>query len=127
MKTDVSEIAPDIFRIATAIPNVPVTFIQFLIKDEKPLLYHTGSRAYFDQTLEAVKRVIDPAELAYISWSHLEGDECGAVNEFLRVAPNAQPVQGALGVQGSADFVERPISVINEGDVLDLGEKKLRY
>lgn len=127
MSTTVHEIAPDIYRIATTIPEAPVSFIQFLIKDEKPLLFHTGSRAYFDQTLEAVKRLIDPGDLRYISWSHLEGDECGALNEFLAAAPNAEPVQGALGVQSGADFVSRPIRAMGDGEVLDLGEKRFRF
>jgi len=127
MTTTVDEVAPDIFRIATSAPGQPVTFIQFLIRDESPLLYHTGFKAVFPDTLEAVRRVIDPARLRYVSWSHLEGDECGAVNQFLAHAPAAEPVQGRLGLQSAADFVDRPIKVMADEAVLDLGSKKLRF
>jgi flavorubredoxin len=127
MSTEVTEIAPDIFRIASFIPQRPVTFIQFLIRDEKPLLFHTGFKVLFPDTLEAIKRIIDPASLRYVSWSHLESDECGAINELLAVAPQLEPVQGRLGVQSGGDFIERPISALQDNEVLDLGTKKLRF
>jgi flavorubredoxin len=125
--TTVDEIAPDIFRIATFNPERPLNFIQFLIRDEKPLLYHTGFKAILPDTLEAVRRIIDPAGLRYISWSHLEGDECGAINDFLTLAPDAEPVQGQIGRQAAGDFIARPVTVVPDDGVLDLGTKKLRF
>jgi len=127
--SEVHEIADGIYRISSFDENyAPVEFSQFLIKDEKPLLFHTGSKGLFPQTLEAVKKVIDPASLSYISWSHLESDECGALNEFLRVAPKAEPVHGQIGVMLSvADFFDRPVRGFGDNEVLDLGQKKLRF
>lgn len=127
MTTTVHEIAPNIFRINTAIEQAPVTFSQFLIKDEKSLLFHTGSKAMFDDTLAAVSTVLDPKQLRYLSWSHLEADECGSVNQFLAAAPHAEPVQGAIGVQSASDFVDRPITALADEAVLELGEKRLRF
>src|SRR5205823_5467109 len=84
--SEVHEIADGIYRISHFDANhAPVEFSQFLIKDERPLLFHTGAKALFPDTLEAVKKVLDPASLSYISWSHLESDECGALNDFLSV------------------------------------------
>lgn len=128
MATDVTEIADGIYRIATYNPDVPLVFTQFLIKDDEPLLYHTGSRALFQETLEGVRKVIDPATLRYISWSHLEADECGAANEFAAVAPNAELVQGTVGVMISVgDFFTRPVRAMNDNDELALGRHKLRF
>ena len=128
MATTVDEIAPDIFRIASQLGDRPVTFIQFLIRDEKPLLYHTGARALFPDTLDAIKRIIDPAKLRFISWSHLESDECGAVNDLLGVAPKAELVQGKIGVTHAiGDFFGAPVKGMPDGGVLELGEKRLRY
>ena len=125
---EVHEIADGIYRIATYVPAIRFVFTQFLIKDEQPLLYHTGSRAMFEQTLEGVKQVIDPATLRYISWSHLEADECGATNAFLEVAPNAEPVQGQIGALiGVGDFFTRPVRPMGDSDTLDLGKHKLRF
>jgi flavorubredoxin len=125
---EVHEIADGIFRIATYVPEISLAFTQFLIKDEQPLLFHTGNKQMFPQTVEAIRKVIDPATLRYISWSHLEADECGAVNEFVKIAPQAEPVQGMVGVMiGVADFFTKPVTPMNDGDVLDLGAHKLRY
>ncbi|MEO6197209.1 MAG: MBL fold metallo-hydrolase [Dehalococcoidia bacterium] len=126
--SDIYEIADGIYRIASYDPNDGLTLSQFLIKDEKPLLFHTGPRALFPSTLEAVQRIIDPAELRYISWSHLESDECGAANEFARVAPNAELIHGEVGAMlGVSDFFERPVSSLGDDEVLDLGQHKLRF
>jgi flavorubredoxin len=125
---DVLEIADGIYRISTFIPEANLAFNQFLIDDEKPMLFHTGQRMLFPDTLAAVKTVIDPARLRYISWSHLEADECGALNDFLAVAPSAEPVHGEIGKMLSIDdFATRPATAMGDGDVLDLGTHKLRF
>jgi flavorubredoxin len=126
--SEVHEIADGIYRISSFGPQAPVEFTQFLIKDESPLLFHTGPRGLFADTLEAVKSVVDPATLRYISWSHLESDECGALNEFLAVTPQAEPVHGQIGAMiGINDFFDRPARAMGDGEVLDLGRKKLRF
>jgi flavorubredoxin len=128
MKTTVDEIAPDIFRIATVVEGSPVTFVQFLVRDDEPLLYHTGSKRLFDATHEAVSSLIDPTKLRYVSWSHLESDECGSVNQFLATSPVAEPVHGEVsGMLGQGDFFDRPIRVMPDGEVLSLGTKKVRF
>lgn len=122
------EIADGIYRISTFLPEANLSFDQFLIVDENPLLFHTGQRLLFPQTVEAVRRVIDPAKLRYISWSHLEADECGALNQFLEAAPQAEPVHGQLGVMVNVnDYAIRPAKAMADEEVLNLGEKKLRF
>ena len=79
-------------------------FNHFLVRDEEPLLFHTGMKM-FPALREAVATLIDPASLRWISWSHFEFDECGALNEWLQVAPNATPVCGEVGAMVNvADF-----------------------
>src|SRR5437764_13265967 len=110
---EVQEIADGIFRIATFIPEANITFNQFLIADEKPLLFPTGQRLLFPLTLEAVRQVIDPSHLRYISWSHLEADESGGLNEFLPIAPHAEPVHSDLAVLVHAtDFAILPAKTL---------------
>jgi flavorubredoxin len=127
--SEVHEIADGIYRISHFdAGSAPVEFTQFLIKDERPLLFHTGPKKLFPQTLEAVEKVVEPSSLAYISWSHLESDECGALNEFLAVAPKAEAVHGQIGVMLSIeDFFSRPVRGLGDDEVLDLGKKKLRF
>jgi flavorubredoxin len=127
MTTEVTEIAPDVFRISTFTEGGRLAFGQFLIRDERPLLFHTGGRRIFSETLAAVSSLIDPATLRYISWSHLESDECGALNDFLRLAPHAEPVHSPMGKRlGADDFFDRPVLALEDSDTLDLGSKRVR-
>jgi len=125
---EVHEIADGIYRIASFNPQSPVTYIQFLIKDERPLLFETGPRALFSDTLEAVKKILDPSTLRYVSWSHLESDECGAANDFLKVAPQAEPLCGEVGAFLSVgDFFSRTVRGMKDSELLDLGRHRIRF
>src|SRR5664280_3921820 len=85
--TTVTEIAPDVFSICTYIEEIDLQYRQFLIRDEQPLLYHTGTRRMFERVRDAVGEVLDPASLRWITFSHFEADECGALNNWLQEAP----------------------------------------
>ncbi len=90
MQSKVIEIARDTYRISTFHPDYGIQFNQFLIKDDEPFLMHTGFKGMFQTTLEGVTSIIDPVNLGWIGFSHFESDECGALNEWLGVAPHAQ-------------------------------------
>jgi flavorubredoxin len=130
MKTVVDEIAPDIFRVSTLVPEVGPTgfsFNQFLVRDEQPFLFHTGMRQLYPLVKEAVSRVIDVAELRWISFGHVEADECGAMNLFLADAPNAEVIHGGLAVMVSLnDLADRPPKVAG-AEPLVTGTHRLRF
>src|SRR5262245_15742573 len=90
MNSTVTEIAADTYRISTFLPAFKMQFNQYLVKDDEPFLMHTGLRKSFPHTMAAVSRVIDPAALRWIGFSHFEPDECGALNQYLEAAPRAQ-------------------------------------
>jgi flavorubredoxin len=128
VETDVTEIAPDIFRLSTFVPDAGLTFNQFLVRAEEPLLFHTGMRALFPLVHTALARVIDVKTLRWITFGHFEADECGAMNEWLAAAPSATVAHGAIGVMTSInDQADRPPRPLQDGDVLDLGSKRIRY
>ena len=103
-------------------------FNQFLIDDEEPLLFHTGQKWLFPLLHEAMARVIDPAKLKWITFGHYEADESGAMNDWLRVAPQAVIAHGTIGVRTSiSDQADRPPKALNDGDILNLGSKRVRY
>jgi flavorubredoxin len=128
--TTVDEIAPDIFRLSTYIPQVGPTglaFNQFLIRDAEPMLFHTGMRQLFPLVSQAVASLIPLSELRWISFSHVEADECGAMNEFLAAAPRAQVVHGPLACMVSLnDLADREPHVIGD-EPLDIGAKRMRF
>jgi flavorubredoxin len=122
----IDEIAPRVFRIASDVPGF--SFNQYLIAAEQPLLWHTGPRALFEATRTAIARVLDPATLRWIGFSHLEADEMGALNPFLAIAPNAQPLCSAIGALVSVtDLADKPPRALANGEVLDIGGARLRW
>jgi flavorubredoxin len=125
MHASVDQIADRIYRISTFIPEIGptgLTFNQFLIDAEEPLLYHTGMRGLFPLVREAVDKVLPVETLRWIAFAHVEADENGAMNEFLAVAPHAQVAHGALGCTLSLnDQAARSPRPLQDGEVIDLG------
>jgi len=129
--TTVDEIAPDIFRLSTFVPDVGptgFTFNQFLVRDDEPFLFHTGMRQLFPAVREAIGRVLPVESLRWISFAHVEADECGSMNEFLAVAPDAQVVHGGLACMVSLnDLADRPPRPMDDGEVLVTGRHRMRF
>jgi flavorubredoxin len=126
--TVIDEIAPDLFRLCVYVPEFDMQFNHFLVRDEEPLLFHTGLRSMFPLLRDAVARLIDPAKLRHIGWSHFESDECGALNQWLEIAPNAEPVCTMVGKLVTVDdFSNRPARAMGPGDVLTTGKYRYRF
>jgi flavorubredoxin len=128
--TNINEIAEGIYRINTPLPAVPggFSFNQYLIVDEEPLLFHTGLRRLFPLVREAINAVMPAEKLRHISFSHVEADECGALNEFLAVAKDAFPLCGSIAAMVSIqDLADRPPRVIQDGEVVDLGKHSVQW
>lgn len=123
----IHEVAPDTYRIMVFEPQFNLEFNHFLVRDEEPVLFHTGYRRMFAELREAVKTLVDPAKIRHIGFSHFESDECGSLNEWLQIAPQGQPVctflAAALNVD---DFALRPARAMQEADVLATGKYRFR-
>ena len=125
---ELHEIAWDVFRISVFVPEINLTFNHFLVKDDEPLLFHAGLRGMFPLVREAVAKIIDPASIRHIGFSHFESDECGALNHWLEIAPQAQAVCGLVGALVSVnDFANRPPRAMNREDVLCTGKRRFRF
>lgn len=133
MNTHVAEIADGIFRLSTFVPDVAppagFTFNQFLVLGDEPLLFHTGPRRMFPLVREAVGRLMPPERLRWISFGHVEADECGAMNAWLALAPQARVAHGEIAVSVSLnDLADRPPHVLAHGEAIELGGgKRVRY
>lgn len=128
MKSNITEISTDLYRISTFNTDFGIQFNQFLLRDEEPFLMHTGFKQMFPLTLEAVASIIDPAKLRWIGFSHFESDECGALNDWLRVAPESQAVCSFVGAAVSVnDFADRPARPLNDDETFATGRHRLRF
>jgi flavorubredoxin len=126
--TNITEIAPDVYRLSIFNEQIGLQFNHFLIRDEEPMLYHTGYKSSFVELSAAVKKLITPKEIRWIGWSHFESDECGALNEWLATVPSAQPVCGFLGAMINVnDFATRPPRVLQNGETFTTGKRRFRF
>lgn len=128
METRIDEIAPDIYRVSTYVSKINLQFNQFVVNDEQPLLYHTGMRGMFPQVRDAVAKIVDPAEIRWISFSHFEADECGSLNEWLALAPHAKPFCGAIGALVNInDYIGGRARIMATGETLGTGRRRFRF
>ena len=127
--TTVSEIGPDLYRISTFVPNFNLQFNQFLVRDEEPLLFHTGPRAMFPTVRDAVATVLDPATVKWIGFSHLEADECGSLQEWQQLAPQSMALCSLIGKMVSIDdcMATRPAVGMKDGEVMSTGKYRFRF
>jgi len=131
MTTKVDEIAPRIYRLSTLVPEIGptgFTFNQFLLDDSEPLLFHTGHRSMFPSVREAIERILPVERLRWITFGHVESDECGAMNLLLAAAPNAEVAHGGLGCMVSLnELADRPPRALADGEIIELGDKRVRH
>jgi flavorubredoxin len=130
METRIDEIAASIYRLSTPVDMPPLgfTFNQYLIDADEPLLFHCGGRGLFRPISAAAAKIMPLKKLRWISFGHVEADECGSMNLWLAAAPDAQVVHGAVACMVSLeDLADRPPRPLADGEVLDLGGKRVRY
>lgn len=127
----IDEIAPDTYRINIPLPDAlpgGFSFNQYLVVDEKPLLFHTGPKKLFPAIRAQIEKVLPLDRLRYVAFSHVEADECGSLPEFLAAAPDAQPVCSAIAAMVSiSDLVDVPPIGMADGAALDLGRHRLTW
>jgi len=123
-----TEIAPNIYRISIFAQSFNLQFNHFLVKDDEPLLFHTGLRGMHPEIREAVSKLINLSELRHISFSHFESDECGSLNEWLAAAPRADVICSQVGALVSVnDFIGRESRALADGQTFATGKYRFRY
>jgi len=132
METRTDEIADGIYRFSTlhtqVAPPAGMSFNEFVIMGDEPLLFHCGHRAMFPQISAAVSRVVKLDRLRWIAYSHVEADECGSLDEWLAAAPNATVAHGAIGCGiWLNDVAPRKPRSLADNEILDLGGKRIRH
>lgn len=133
MDIRIDEIADGIYRLSSFLPQIAppagMTINVFLVCGEEPLLFHTGKRRMFADLRESVARLLPPERLRWITFGHYESDECGAMNEWLAIAPHAAVAHGRTACLVSLDdMADRPPRTLADGEVIELGRgKRVRY
>jgi len=132
MDTQVSEITERVYRLSTFVPEIAApagfTFNQYLIDAGEPLLFHCGPRTMFPLVSAALTTIMPIERLRWITFGHVEADECGSMNLWLAAAPKAQVVHGQTACMVSLnDLADRSPRALANGEVLDIGGRRVRY
>jgi flavorubredoxin len=132
MSVRTDEVADGVFRLSTLVPEIAApagfTFNQYLIRADAPLLFHTGPRHMFADISGAVSRIVPLASLRWVSFGHVESDECGSMNQWLAAAPKVELAHGATACMVSLnDLADRPPRMLADGETLDLGGRRVRW
>ena len=95
---------------------------------DEPLLFHTGPRGLFPLVAEAVATVIPVESLRWITFGHVEADECGAMNMWLdgRSRTARSPTARSAAHRRSTTCATGRPRPLADGEVIDLGGKRLR-
>lgn len=126
--TTITEIAPDVYRISTFLSDGNIQMNQFLVKDHEPLLWHTGQKYLFAEVQEAMAKLVDVTKLRWIGFSHFEPDECGSLNNWLGIAPSAEPFCSPVGANvNMRDFALRPARSMSGNEILTTGEYRFSF
>lgn len=125
----IDEVAPDVFRLCTYVPEINLQFIQFLVRDEEPVLIHTGMKGLLPLVKAGVAQLIKPKDLRWITFSHFEADECGSLAEWLTLAPHSTAVCSMVGKLVNVDDMigVRPAQALQDGEVLATGKYRFRF
>ena len=106
------------------------TYNSYLLRgSQKTALFETVKEKFFDQHLEEIRQVMDPADIDYIVVNHTEPDHSGSVAKMLEIAPNATVLGSQTAIAFLKEIVNKPFrhQAVTEKDIIDLGGLSLHF
>ncbi|WP_287155844.1 FprA family A-type flavoprotein [Candidatus Solincola tengchongensis] len=101
------------------------TYNSYLLTEgEKIAVVDTVKATFYEEFLENVRSIVDPADVSYVIVNHTEPDHSGSLDRFLREAPNAQVVCDRQCRNFVKNILNRDVEpiLVQDGDTLDLGK-----
>lgn len=134
------QIRPGIHWVGVRDPNLEVfdvviptefgtTYNSYLIEANEPALVDGVKKEFEAEFFAKLEEKIDLAHLKHLIVNHTEPDHSGSIKELLRRAPHlivhgTRPALQFLTEQVNMEFNKH---IVGENDVLDLGNRKLRF
>jgi NADH oxidase (H2O-forming) len=104
------------------------TYNSYFINAEKKTIVDTAKFRFWDTYEEKLRKVVAPEEIKYIIVNHTEPDHSGSLIKLLKLCPEAVVVGSGNAIRYLNDIlnVEYKSKVAKDGEILDLGNKKLK-
>ena len=136
-----SEIKPGIYWIGSEDPDLRIfddlfptehgtTYNAYLIKgSSKTAIIDTVKKKRTDEFMDKIKSLIAPESIDYIIMNHTEPDHSGALGYLLEQCPTATVVCTTAAKNFLTNLLRKPFNslVVKDGDILDLGDRRLRF
>ena len=125
----VNDRTTDLFEGLWPITQVGVSYNAYLINDEKKAIVDLAKSPKGDEFFDQIDQVTDISTLDYVIVNHMEPDHSGLLRTLRRIAPNVTLV----GTQRTRNMLESfygitdNVTVVKDGDSLDLGQRTLRF
>ena len=118
----------DLHQFSTYVPPINLTFHQYLLLTDQPLLVHTGSLQQAEKLVSLLKEVLGDRVLTHIFISHFESDECGGLSLMLQHFPGARPVCSEITARQLTGFgITDDIIVKKPGETLAADGYELEF
>lgn len=118
----------DLHQFSTHIPQINLSFHQYLLLADEPILIHTGNVEQAEVMLPQLKALLNGKELKYIFISHFESDECGALTLILKHFPKAMPICSQTTAQQLIGFgLVNAVIIKGPGQKLNTDEYELEF
>lgn len=108
-----------------------MAYNSYLIMDEKIVIIDTVDKRKTNEWLENLERELQGKNPDYLIISHLEPDHSGSIDALLKKYPNIQLISNNKVFTMLPQFIEEDFKgkeiIINEGDVIEVGEHKLTF
>jgi len=123
--------APDIEVLTSSFPIpgygvVPIN--SFVLKGPEPLLVDTGAAVQREEFMQALRSVIDPADLRWLWLTHTDFDHIGSLHQLLQENPRLRVITTFLGVgiMGLSDPLPLDrVHFVNPGEKITVGNRTL--
>lgn len=133
------QIKKGIYSVGVLNPNMRVfdvimktefgtSYNAYLITGEKNVLIDTVHPHFFDEYLENIRSVIDPAKIDYIVMNHNEPDHSGSLARLLKIAPQIKVLASSAGkiyLGPITNMSGLQVTAVKDGETLDLGGGKI--
>ena len=108
-----------------------MAYNSYLIMDEKIVIIDTVDKRKTNEWLENLEKELQGKNPDYLIISHLEPDHSGSIDDLLKKYPNIQLISNNKVFTMLPQFIQEDFKgkeiIINEGDVIEVGEHKLTF
>jgi flavorubredoxin len=104
------------------------TYNAYLIIDEKITLIDTVKHYLYDEMIERIRDVVDPAKIDYVISNHVEMDHSGGIPMIAKIIPKATIFTSVQGEKGlTMHYGKLNYKVVQSGESISLGKRTISF